>query len=362
MSTLTTGSFTSNGTAVYIPIESGFDWFQMINCTDVTGNDVANTNVMKAFYSSQMPAGSAYYSTKTTGANTLDLEKFTASNGFTFWSDGTPDGPNVFPLVTITGVTSANPAAITTATAHNLAQGDTVRLFGLNGTMQSMSGLSFTVNSIVDSTHFTITFDSSNGGIGGTPATSGKMQKVVPNYFSPHNIVIGPTQTAYSGNLIQLNLNTVPVTDQGSSQYPPFQTPYQPGAYVRLNMPVGFGPTTIIAPLLCQVQGYAAKVNGTYNYQNVIQLSVVQTGQIAGNILTGAGLAPIVYPTGVAGYAGQFPLITDIAESATIFSEAEDNTGFRGIIVGTTVQTSGVLYQWYAGKGYTLTQGVFPGP
>ena len=55
-------------------------------------------------------------------------------------------------------------------------------------------------------------------------------------------------------------------------------------------------------------------------------------------------------------------MVTDIAEVVSIFSEAEDNTGINGILIGSSVLGLGTgaacnpqQYQWWARKGYTIS-------
>src|SRR5580693_7140626 len=64
-----TGSFTSAGAVINLPLPSGYDTFEMINITDI-GSTAANTNVMRAQGTSLMLAGSAYFNPKTSGAAT----------------------------------------------------------------------------------------------------------------------------------------------------------------------------------------------------------------------------------------------------------------------------------------------------
>jgi hypothetical protein len=354
MSTILTGSFTSTGTQFNLAIRSAFDMFQMVNITDV-GSAAANTNVMRAWYSSLMPAGSAYRNLKTNGAATLALESMITTAGFTIFDSGNPP---TFSATAVTGITAASPAVVASV-AHGLAVGDTVKLYGLNGTMQPMSGLEYTVDAVGDADHFTITFDAS-GAVGGTPTTTGFAQKVIPSPFSPHNIVIGPTATvATAGGDLLLCLNTVPYTstsvvvNQLASQYSPFLPPYQPGAYVRLYMPTGFGMSVTANFLLCKVVGFATATAG-YHFQNVLQLQIVSAGNSSSSPTTATGLAAITYPAGTSSYKSSFPFITDIAETSAILSEAEDNAGIYGITIGTGVQTTGKLYQWFARKEFSI--------
>ncbi len=349
MSTILDGSFISDGTQFNLSLPSDYTEFRMVNITDV-GSTAANTNVMRAYATSLMAPGSAYLNLKTNGAATLALESMITTAGFTYFSNANPP---TFAQIAVTAVTAASPAQVTAA-AHGYVVGDTVRLTSLNGTMQPMNGLLYTVNSIVDPNNFTITFNAAvtaTNLVGGTPATAGFVQKVIPSYFSPHNVVLGPTAAIASGNSLLLNLNTVPSLNQGASQYSPFQRPYQVGAKLRVYIPTGFDTPQTANFIMVQIT--AVQTQAGYAVPNQL-VTTILPGNLAGSITTAAGLALLGYPAGAAGFKKSFPFVTDIAEVTSIFSEAEDNTGIRGITIGTGVQTTGKLYQWFARKGFSI--------
>lgn len=349
MSTILTGSFVSDGTQFVLPLRSGYDVFSMVNITDA-GSAAANTNVMRAWGSSLLPAGYAFRNLKTNGAATLQLESMITADGFTFFDAANPP---TYAATAVTGITAASPAVVT-SNSHGLAVGDTVEFYSLNGTMASMNGLRFSVIAVGGANTFTISFDSS-GTVGGTPATAGFVRKVIPTPWSPNNVVIGPTSTvATAGGDLLLNMNTIPSLSQGASQYSPFLRPYQVGAYLRLYMPAGFGMQTSANFLLCRIEELIAQGGGYGTYANQLRLKIMPQGQLAGAPTSASSLNAIDYPAGSATFKKSFPFVTDIAEKASIFSEAEDNTASTGVIIGTGVQTSGKLYQWFASKGYSI--------
>lgn len=351
MSTILDGSFTSTGAQFNLALPSGYTEFKLVNITDLAGNNVANTNVMRAYGTSLMAPGQALLNLKTTGANTLALESFINTGGFTFWN---PSNPPTFAVKTVTGVSSASPAVVS-VTAHGYAVGDTVRFSNLNGTMTPLNGLTFTVNSVSTDT-FTITLDTTanaGGQIGATPATSGNVQKVLLSPFSPQNVVIGPSSPSFVGNNFTLRMNVSPAF-MGASQYSPFLPPYQPGAKLRLYVPNGFGSNGYPSTAgFVEIQVISVTTASGYAVPNLLTASILP-GNPAGTVTTANGLADILYLAGTATFSGNYPYVTDIAEQPGILSEAEDNTGFYGITIGTGVQTSGVLYQWFARQGYTI--------
>ena len=359
MTTFTTGTFTSTGTAFNLAIESAFDQFNLVNLTDSlpANQAAAGTPVMLAYYASQMAPGSAFLNLKTNNAPTLAAISMIGTQGFTTWDSSNPP---VFASTAVTAITAASPAVVTSA-AHGLVAGDTVLLSQLNGSMTPMSGQIFTVNARVDANNFSITFDTSAaaaGQIGNAPATAGFATKVYRTTFSPANVVIGPTAVIAAGNQILLDMATVPSVSQGASQYTPFETPYQVGAKLRFYLPAGFN--TSLQANFIQLQITQINTIAGYAIPSHLQCTILPGGP-SGSITSAAGLAALIWPAGGANYASSYPLVTDIAEASAIFSEAEDNTGFRGITIGTGVQTNAKTYQWFAQKGYTLPVPVAPG-
>lgn len=351
---LLTGSFTTAATVapINLALRGSYDMFQMVNITDSSTSTLqtaANTNIMRAWGSSLMAPGTAFLNHKTNGAATLALEAMIPTLGFTFWDSGNPP---TFASTTVIGITAADPASVN-ANAHGLSVGDTVLFTNLNGTMQPMNGQVFTVDAVADANNFTITFDAS-GAVGGTPATAGQVTKVIASPFSPHRVDIGPTATVNSAGQLLLRLNTVPSENQLASQYTPFLTPFQPGAYLRLYMPSGFGMQTTANFLLIQVVSLTAPAGYAAVSKSLLTANIIATGNSPTQPTSATSLNAITYPAGAANFKSSFPYVIDIAESAGILSEAEDNAGFIGITVGTGVQTASKLYQWFARRGYTL--------
>lgn len=342
MATILTGSFVSDGTQFNLALRSGYDMFQLVNITDV-GSTAANTNIMRAWASSLMPDGSAYLNTKTSGAATLALESMITTAGFTFWDSGNPP---TFAVKTVIGGTQASPVVIN-VTAHGYAVGDTVMFKNLTGGgSESLSGLQFTVIAVGDADHFTIPFD---GAVGLTGAiTGGSVTKIIPNPFAPRNIVIGQTALAtLNGVANQLTFNLNEAILNGTSNLM-FGT-YSVGAKLRINIPTSFNPTTPFLPTTINSQiGTITAVTAQAGYNSFAnQVTVQLSTPIAASTL-------LQYPVGAANFKRTYPFVSDIAEVSTILSEAEDNKGFLGITIGTGVQTTGKLYQWFARKGYTL--------
>jgi len=269
---------------------------------------------MKARGTSAMAAGSAYYSTKTNGAATLDLETTTLSGGFTI----VPDSGH-YPLgasFAVTAVTAANPAVVSTGTTTGLVSGSSiVRMYNVTG-MQQISGMDFTVGTVVASTSFGLKYLDASGFA--APGTGGSY-RLVPfdsGYFYPRTRTITKITQAASGAVITMSV----------------AANFAVGEYVRLVVPSAYGMT--------QMNGLQGQVTA---------VTTGATNTITVNIDSSAFTAFAFPATGSA--TTTFAQVVPIAEIATILTQAEVNQSFTGVQIGATVQTASKTYQWFARKG-----------
>jgi hypothetical protein len=312
--------FVSAGVPVNISLPSGYTKFEMYNMSSI-GSTAANSNVMYAVGTSDMPAGYAYYNPKTSGAATLALTIGTQSGGFTFVpeSDTYPPGAPI----AVTAVSQANPAVVSTGTTTGLvASSSIVRLTNITG-MQQISSLDFTVGTISAGVSFQLKYLNSSGfaaaGTGGTytfiPFPSA--------YYPKHRIItamgLGSTTTV-----------TMSVT-----------CGYVVGQEVRLVIPAIWGPSQLNG-----MQGTITAINTT---TNTITLNI-----------NSSGMTSFAFPTSAQAAAGlTFAQVTPIGEAATypyqnLLDDATVNQSFTGVQIGTTVQTSGETYQWIATQGVSI--------
>ena len=173
------GQFTSTGVAEFINLPFLPNTFEMWNTSAVT--DQTDDDIIYAQARNGDAAGSAdvqYFGTApAVEANAITL------GGFTFIEAGTYQfGPSL----TISGITQAAAAVVTTSTNHNLATGDSVLLSGttamlqISGEVYTITRLSATTFSIpVNSTGFT------------AAATAGFAKQVLfPDLYIPFRSVI----------------------------------------------------------------------------------------------------------------------------------------------------------------------------
>ena len=318
---LLTGTFTSDGTTKNISLPSGYDDFRLINITDI-GSTAASTPVMRAEGSSAMTAGSAYYSLKTNGAATVAIETTTTTGGFTFVSDS--GSVALSAAVAITGITNATPPVVSTGSTAGLNAGDIVRVYGTTGQL-NIAGLDFTIDTIVANTSFNLAYMVAPG----AAATAGFWRRVpFDARFYPRNRVITSISKAASAVIVMSVTHGFTV-----------------GQEVRFIVPSEFGMTEMNNRL-----GVITAINTT---TNSITVDIDSTG-----------FTTFAFPTSaIAALGVTFAQVVPVGEAAinsssqpygNLLDDATRNTSFTGVQIGTTVQTTGKLYQWFARKGVSL--------
>lgn len=317
---LLTGSFTSDGAVKNINLPSGYDSFELINITDI-GSSAASTPVMRAQGSSVMPAGSAYYNLKTNGAATNAIETTTATGGFTFVSDssGTAIGAA---LNIATGISQAGPAVVTTNVTTNLNNGDIVRVYGTTGMLQ-IAGMDFTIGALNAGVSYTLAYLDSSGF--GAAATAGTARKVAfDSRFYPRNRYITSISKATSAVIVMSVTHGLTV-----------------GQEVRLAVPAVFGMT--------EMDGLLGVITAINTTTNSITVNIDSTA-----------FTTFAFPTSATAALGiSFAQVVPVGEAAmspyqNLLDDATRNTSFNGVQIGTTVQTTAKLYQWFARRGVTL--------
>lgn len=316
-----TGTFTSAGTLVNLSLPSGYDEFSMVNITDI-GSAAAATPVMRAYGTSSMSAGSAYYNLKTNGAATLQLETTTTTGGFTFVADSGNQTPSN--AVAITGITNATPPVVSTASTAGLNELDIVRVYGTTGQL-NIAGLDFTINTIVTNTSFNLAYMVAPG----AAATAGFWRRIpFDARYYPRRRYITSISLAASAVIV------LSVTHG-----------YTVGQQVRMIVPSAFGMTQ-----MNNLLGTVTAINTT-------------TNSITVNI-DSSGFTAFAYPSSATAALGvNFAQVVPVGEAAVnttalpvanSLDDATDNVSFTGIQIGTTIQTTGKLYQWFARKGVSI--------
>lgn len=189
------GQFTSTGVAEFIELPFLPNSFEMWNIT-AFGTPTQN-EIVRAFGWRTATAGTASveYFNATPVLTTTNL----ASGGFSFIQAGTYQ---YGPTLTITGITQANPAVVTTSAPHGLATGDAVLIYGTTGMLQ-IAGEVYTAT-VTGATTFTIPVNSS--GFAAAATAGFAKQLLYPDLYVPYRCVITGITTGAT-TVLTLGLN-----------------------------------------------------------------------------------------------------------------------------------------------------------
>ena len=315
-----TGTFTSAGVAVNLDIPSGYTEIELTNITDI-GSAAANSNVMRAWGSSSMAAGSAFYAPKTNGAATNALTVSTTTGGFTFLDDSglqTPGAANTG----ITSVSQANPAVVALASTTGFANTDVVRIYSTTA-MLEIAGWDFTIAALIANTSFTLAYLDASGFA--AAASAGTIRRIPfdPRFYPSNRRITGIS--AATSAVITLNVT------HG----------FTAGQAVRIKVPSDFG--------MIEMDNLVGNITAISTANNTITVDIDSSAFTA-----------FAFPTSaIAGAGVEAPQVTPLGETANNtfannLDDATDNQSITGVIVGTTIQTSGSLYQWVARRGQAI--------
>lgn len=314
-----TGTFTSDGTAVDLSIPSEYTEIELTNLTDI-GSAAAATPVMKAWGTSSMADGEGIFATKTNGAATIAISTTTATNGFTFLSDS---GLQALGAVnaTISGITNATPPVVSLTSTTGLADGDVVRLYGTTGALQ-LAGVDYTIDTLVANTTFNLAFA---GTAPGAAASAGSFRRVStdPRFYPRHRFITAIT--AATSAVITLSVT------HG----------FTAGQAVRFKVPSDWG--------MVEMDDLLGNITAVNTTTNTITVDIDSSAFTA-----------FAYPSSATAGAGvDFPLVVPVGETANstyanTLDDATDNQAITGVTIGTSMQTTGKVYQWVARKGQAI--------
>lgn len=320
-----TGTFTSDGTAYNLSIPSGYTEVELINLDDI-GSSAANTNVMIARGTSSMPSGYGIYYPKTSGAATIALGVGVSSNGFTFLNDSGLQTPGAALTIT-TGISKATQAVVTTTNTTGLANSDVVRVYGTTGMLQ-IAGMDFTISNLSAGTSFRLAYLDSSGFAAAATAGTARRIPFDPRYY-PSNRYITKVTSSGTSSIITLSVT------HG----------FTAGQAVQFIVPSEFGMT--------ELDGLTGNITAVGASDGVV------TNTITVDIDSSA-FTTFAFPTSATAAAGvNFAQVVPLGETANstyanTLDDATDNQSIRGVIVGTSMQTSGVEYQWIAKRGTSI--------
>jgi hypothetical protein len=328
-----TGQFVSTGAVLNLNIPSQYQDFEMLDMTDF--GTATSTSVMTARGSSYMPAGAAYYSVGS-GASSVLTEKFTATGGFTFISDS----GNQTPGAQLTGqtISSAAPAVVGSTATGNLGIGNIVRMYNTTGIFQ-ISGMDFTVGAVTPNTSFTLAYlDTTQANLTGGSTSNYRIIPYNPRYYP---------STRFITNIGSSGINSIITLSVLNN--------YTVGQAVRVYVPTNFGTGT--NPFV------SGSVKSTAVTATIVAIGQADTSGFTNTITVNINSAAFTWgwPTSASFATGsQVAFVDPVGEAATVpyqnlLDDRTQNVSFAGVQIGTTVQTSGKTYQWFARTGIALS-------
>jgi hypothetical protein len=271
-----------------------------------------------------MADGSAIYAPKTSGAATIALPVTITSNGFTFVADNALLANGASVALNGTEVNRANPAVASTATTTNLiTNSSVVRLFGTTGMLQ-IAGMDFTIGTIVGSTSFELRYLDNSGFAADATAGTYRIINARSRYYPRHRYITAITAATSAVVTLSVAHN------------------FTAGQVVRFAIPTEWGMTELDGLL-----------------GNITAVTTGATNTITVDIDSSAFTA-FTFPTSAEAAAGvSFAIVVPVGETANAtyannLDDATLNQSFTGVNIGTTVQTSGVEYQWIARRGTAI--------
>lgn len=184
-SRLAKGSFTSTGAAQVVNLPFRPDAIEMWNYSSFT--TPANHGVPYAYWDVNM--GQGYAVEEVFNATPVLTTDYVTSNGFSTFAAG--QLLQYGAAIQISGITKANPAVVTTGSAHGLASGDVVILTGLAQSsttgMQQIAGIPFTVT-VTGTTTFTIPWNTNQSNytaLSGSPSGAYVRKVLYPSLYEP---------------------------------------------------------------------------------------------------------------------------------------------------------------------------------
>jgi hypothetical protein len=263
--------------------------FEIWNLTEWGDGDGTNALVQYAIGFAEQAAGSAWTVQNVATLATLQNIALT-SGGFTFIQAGTYQ---YGPIFTISGITKASAAVVTTTTPHGYAIGDAVLIYGTTGMLQ-IAGTVYTVQTVPSTTTFTIDVNSTGFA---AVATAGFVKKVL---YADLYIPEGSAITAVSTGL------TTTVTTALNHKF-------VIGQEVFFVIPPQWGMTQLDTIVAGQTGLIGAQ------YQQAYVISIPNPNQIVVNV-NSTGYTAFSYPTSATAALGVTP--------AQVLAIGDQNTGY----------------------------------
>lgn len=323
------GNFIADGNSKVIEVRSDIDWMHVRNITIADANQTSAVGV-EYFWQRGFAADRGLEYLKSDAASAANLTDFLASGGFTLLDTS---AQTVGAAIAITGASDVPRPIISTGNTAGLSAGDVVRLAGVTGA-EGLSGLDYTIDTIVDSTSFRLAgvFANSQGAAG----TAGFYRKISfdPIYYPSHRFVENITQAGSA--VVTL---TVPSN-------------YTVGQAVRFVIPSEIYGMTQMDGLL----GAITAVDNTVATQTITvdidssaftAFAFPTAAQSVANVLSKAMVVPVGMDSALA-----------VASGADVLGDATRNQALLGMLLAAGADSpagaNGNVIYWQAGKSFSV--------
>lgn len=277
------GNFTSDGTTKTIALRSDFDYFEVINYTQMATTQSTGRGV-RFEWRKGYPDAAGDMVSKEDSANTVTYERIT-SGGFTRIDQAAPS-LGAAKATSGTDVTAADPAVVT-STAHGFSNGDRVRIYGTTGMLQ-IAGYDFTIGN-VSANDFELSYLDASGFA--AVATAGFVRKV--NVGLPY----------------VPEINRITKVSQASSAVVTLAVTHglSVGQLVRLKVPSAFG--------MVEADGLSGKITAISTANNTVTLDI-----------DSSAFSAFAFPTSAVAAAGVSPaLLIPYGDDGSVLDGAVDN-------------------------------------
>lgn len=308
------GYFTSTGSSVIIPCRSDFDYFEVLNYTQMATTQ-ATGRVVRSAWQRGFANGSALTGTKTNSTSAMN-EIIATSGGFTLVDTARQAFSTA---VAYSAITNANPAVVSTGTTSGVVAGDTVRIY--NPLAYQLSGMDFSIDTIVGATSFNLPYMGSAPGDAAPGAGTWRRIAYDPIYAPRRRFITNITQATSA-------VVTVSVTHG-----------YVVGQKVLFVVPTVYGMT--------QMNGLTGEIIAINTTTNTITVNI-DSSAFTAYAWPRASVVPFT-----------FAQVVPEGEIPTLSTAATQNKAVLGIQLGSAVcgSASDVMY-WRGWKAFRYSTSI----
>jgi hypothetical protein len=310
------GYFTSTGAPVTIPVRSDIDYFELTNFTQYASG-TGSSQVIKSYWQRGFASDAALIDTKTITTLATVADDVT-SGGFTLVDTSLGQNSQAA-AVAYSAATNATPVVVSTASTAGMVDSSTVvRIF--NPAAYQLSGMDFTVGTIVANTSFQLKFMPAPGDAAPGAGTY-RIINYDPVYYPRRRFITKITLGSTTD--VQMSVTCS----------------YNVGEKVQLVVPTAFGTK--------ELNGKVGQITAINTTTNTITLDI-DSSTMTTWAFPRASVVPFT-----------FAQVVPVGEIPTLVTSATQNQSVIGMKVGSSVcgSASDVMY-WRAWKAFRYSTSI----